>query len=84
MPINAHEFLHNMVRDLVLILVTAGGPILSWLKPFNLGLCILYETTLDWLACALMSTLTKDEHEIPWGIGRSALPRPAGLGFLPF
>ena len=63
---------------------TARGPILLRLKPFNLGLCILYETTLDWLAFALMSTLTKDEHQTPWGIGRPAWPRPAGLGFLPF
>ena len=68
-----------MVHDLFLSLVTSGGPVLSWLKPFRLGLCILYETTLDWLAFALMSTLTKDEHQTPWGIGR-----PAGLGFLPF
>ena len=58
---------------------TTRGPILSWLKPFGLGSCILYETTLDWLAFALMSTLTKDEHQTPWGIGR-----PVGLGFLPF
>ena len=63
---------------------TACGPIFSWLKPFGLGLCILYETTLDWLAFALMSTLTKDEHQTPWGIGRPAWPRPAGLGFLLF
>ena len=65
MPINTHEFLYNMVRDLVLSLLTTGGPILSWLKPFDLGLCILYETTLDWLVFALMSTLTKDEHQTP-------------------
>ena len=58
--------------------------ILLWLKPFGLGLCILYETTLDWLAFALMSTLTKDEHQTPRGIGWPAWPRPTGLGFLPF
>ena len=63
--INAHEFLHKMVHDLFLSLVTSGGPVLSWLKPFRLGLCILYETTLDCLAFALMSTLAKDEHETP-------------------
>ena len=34
---------------------------------------------MDLLIFALMSTLTKDEHQTPWGIGR-----PAGLGFLPF
>ena len=72
-----------MVHDLFLSLVTSDGPILSWLKPFGLGLCIMYETTLDWLAFALISTLTKDEHQTPWGIGRPAWPRPAGLGLAP-
>jgi len=54
---------------LVLSLVTAGGPNLSWLKPFGIGLCIFYKTTLDWLVFALMSTLTKDEPELPRWIG---------------
>jgi hypothetical protein len=71
-------FVHGLSRS------TACGPIFSWLKPFGLGSCILYETTLDWLAFALVSTQTKDELETPWGIGRPAWPRPAGLGFLPF
>ena len=65
-------------------MVTAGEPNLSWLKPFGIGLCILYKTMLDLLVFALMSTLTKDEHQTLWGIGRPAWPRPAGLGFLPF
>ena len=52
---------------------------MSWLKPFGLGLCILYKTTMDWLVFALMSTLTKNEPELPRWIGW-----PAGLGFLPF
>jgi hypothetical protein len=34
---------------------------------------------LDWLVFVLMSTLTKNEPELPMWIGR-----PAGLGFLPF
>ena len=54
-----------MVHDLFLSLVTSGGPILSWLKPFGLGLCILYKTTLGLLIFALMSTLAKDEIELP-------------------
>ena len=45
-------------------LVIVGGPNLSWLKPFGLGLCILYKTMLDLLVFALMSTLTKDEPEL--------------------
>ena len=52
---------------------------MSWLKTFGLGLCILYKTALDWLVFALMSTLAKDEPELPRWIGR-----PGGLGFLPF
>jgi hypothetical protein len=48
-------------------LVAAGGPNLSCLKPFNLGLCILYKTTLGLLEFALMSTLTEDELELPGG-----------------
>ena len=59
-------------------MVTAGGPNLSWLKPFGIGLCILYKTTLGLLVFALMSTLTKDEPELPRWIGR-----PPSLGFLP-
>jgi len=69
------QWLHILLIDgfgLGLSRSTACEPIFSWLKPFGLGSCILYETTLDWLAFALMSTLTKDEHETPWGIGRPA------------
>ena len=63
--INACIFLLKLVWDLVLSLVTVGGPNLSWLKSFGLSLCILYKTTLDWLVFALMSTLAKDEPEMP-------------------
>ena len=55
------------VWDMDMSLVIAGGPNLSWLKPFDLGLCILYKTTLDLLVFALMSSLTKDEPELPGG-----------------
>ena len=63
--INACLFLPKSVWDLVMSLVIVGGPNLSWLKPFGLGLCILYKTMLDLLVFALMSTLTKDEHQTP-------------------
>ena len=63
--INVCIFLLKSVWDLVLSLVAADRPNLLWLKPFGLGLCILYETTLDLLVFALMSTLAKDEPELP-------------------
>ena len=65
--INACIFLLKSVWDLVLSLVAVGGPNLSLLKPFSLGLCILYKTTLDLLIFALMSTLTKDDPELQGG-----------------
>ena len=65
--INACIFLLKSVLDLVLSLLIAGGPNLSWLKPFGLGLCILYKTTLGLLVFALMSTLTKDDPELQGG-----------------
>ena len=73
------QWLHILLIDgfgLGLSRSTVCGPIFSWLKPFGLGSCILYETTLDCFALALVCTLTKDELETPWGIGRPALSDP--------
>ena len=67
MSIDACIFLLKLFLDSVLRLVTAGEPNLSWLKPFGLGLCILCKTSLGLLVFALMSTLAKDEPEVPGG-----------------
>jgi len=70
MSLNAWMFLLKSVWDSVLSLASA------WLTSFAICLCILYDTTLDWIAFAHMSTLTNVEPKMSWvkddrpGLGR--------------